>query len=45
MAKYAPDVPHFTPEEAAANIINVTEALTLEKTGKFWHYDGTNLPW
>ncbi|KAF5311840.1 hypothetical protein D9619_002309 [Psilocybe cf. subviscida] len=45
MAKYAPDVPHFTPEEAAANIIKVTEALTLEKTGKFWHYDGTNLPW
>ncbi|KAF8953124.1 hypothetical protein BDZ97DRAFT_1873910 [Flammula alnicola] len=45
MAKYAPQVPHFPPEAAADNVIKISEALTLEKTGAFWHFDGTNLPW
>ncbi|KAF8182633.1 hypothetical protein BJ912DRAFT_977346 [Pholiota molesta] len=45
MAKYAPDVPHFSPEAAAANVVKISQALTLEKTGAFWHFDGTNLPW
>ena len=45
MEKYAPDVPHFMPDQAAQNVITVLQALTLEKTGAFWHYDGTNLPW
>jgi NAD(P)-dependent dehydrogenase (short-subunit alcohol dehydrogenase family) len=45
MAKYAPHVPHFPPEAAAGNVIKISEALTLEKTGAFWHFDGTNLPW
>ncbi|KAF8962120.1 hypothetical protein BDZ97DRAFT_1733307 [Flammula alnicola] len=45
MAKYAANVPHFTPEAAANNVIRTSEALTLEKTGAFWHADGTNLPW
>ncbi|KAF8196527.1 hypothetical protein BJ912DRAFT_900306 [Pholiota molesta] len=45
MAKYAPQVPHFPPEAAADNVIKISQALTLEKTGAFWHFDGTNLPW
>ncbi|KAF9479147.1 NAD(P)-binding protein [Pholiota conissans] len=45
MAKYAGHVRHFTPEESADNVIKVSEALTLDKTGAFWHADGTNLPW
>ncbi|KAF8958901.1 hypothetical protein BDZ97DRAFT_1667971 [Flammula alnicola] len=45
MAKYAPQVPHFPPEAAAGNVIKISQALTLEKTGAFWHFDGTNLPW
>jgi hypothetical protein len=44
MAKYAPHVPHFPPE-AADNVIKISQGLTLEKTGAFWHFDGTNLPW
>ncbi|KAF8184692.1 hypothetical protein BJ912DRAFT_1032348 [Pholiota molesta] len=45
MAKYAPQVPHFPPEAAADNVIKISKALTLENTGAFWHFDGTNLPW
>ncbi|KAF8193700.1 hypothetical protein BJ912DRAFT_960133 [Pholiota molesta] len=45
MAEYAPQVPHFPPEAAAGNVVKISEALTLEKTGAFWHFDGTNLPW
>ncbi len=35
MAKYAPDVPHFTADQAAQNVIKVSQALSLEKTGAF----------
>lgn len=45
MGKYAPGMPHFSTEGAAENVVKVSEALTLEKTGAFWHFDGTNLPW
>ncbi|KAF9475581.1 NAD(P)-binding protein, partial [Pholiota conissans] len=45
MAKYAPQVPHFPPEAAAENVVKISKALTLENTGAFWHFDGTNLPW
>jgi hypothetical protein len=45
MSKYAPQVPHLTPDAAGAGVIKISEALTLEKTASFWHFDGTNLPW
>ncbi|KIM43817.1 hypothetical protein M413DRAFT_389065 [Hebeloma cylindrosporum] len=45
MSKYAPQVPHLTADDAGAGVIKISEALTLEKTASFWHFDGTNLPW
>jgi NAD(P)-dependent dehydrogenase (short-subunit alcohol dehydrogenase family) len=45
MAKYAPNVPHLTTDAAGAGVVKISEALTLEKTASFWHFDGTNLPW
>jgi NAD(P)-dependent dehydrogenase (short-subunit alcohol dehydrogenase family) len=45
MAKYAPEMPRFSTEGAAENVVRVSEALTLEKTGAFWNFDGTDLPW
>ena len=45
MSKYAPQVPHLTPDAAGAGVIKISEALTIEKTASFWHFDGTNLPW
>lgn len=45
MSKYAAHVPRLTPDEAGAGLVKTSEALTLEKTGLFWHFDGTNLPW
>jgi hypothetical protein len=45
MSKYAPQVPHLTTGDAGAGVIKISEALTLEKTASFWHFDGTNLPW
>ncbi|KAF8192916.1 hypothetical protein BJ912DRAFT_1093720 [Pholiota molesta] len=34
MEKYAAHVRHFTPGESADNVVKVSEALTLEKTGR-----------
>ena len=45
MSKYAPQVPHLTPDAAGAGVIKISEALTIDKTASFWHFDGTNLPW
>lgn len=36
---------YIGPEEAAKGIHNVMQNLTLEKTGMFWHSDGSTLPW
>ncbi|PPQ90787.1 hypothetical protein CVT25_012616 [Psilocybe cyanescens] len=42
---YAPQIPRLTPAEAGACLVSISKALTLEKTGQFWHFDGSNLPW
>lgn len=34
-----------TPAAAAACLIEVITALTPETSGRFWHWDGTELPW
>jgi len=34
-----------TPEKSAENIVALTERLTMEDTGKFFHADGRILPW
>ena len=33
------------PAQAAANLIARMDALTLERSGTFWHANGTELPW
>ena len=33
------------PDEAAANLIQRLDTLTLADTGTFWHANGTPLPW
>ena len=33
------------PSQSAANIIALTERLTMNDTGKFFHADGRELPW
>lgn len=35
----------LSPEEAMAGLTSKIETVTLEETGTFWHYDGTQLPW
>lgn len=35
----------LTPEQAARQLIERLDALTLEQTGSFWHGNGTPLPW
>jgi NAD(P)-dependent dehydrogenase (short-subunit alcohol dehydrogenase family) len=40
-----PDGKLFTPEQSAAYIAAVIEGLTPEITGRFWSWDGTELPW
>lgn len=39
--------PHadLTPEASVAGIRKVIEGLTPADSGKFWSYDGSNLPW
>ncbi|MGH8085262.1 MAG: SDR family oxidoreductase [Lysobacter sp.] len=34
-----------SPEQAAAQLIERLDTLTLEQTGTFWHANGTSLPW
>lgn len=36
---------HLTPEQSAEGLSKIMEGLTLEKTGKFWHVHGEELPW
>jgi len=34
-----------TPEESASNLKQVLDQLSPDKTGRFWSWDGTELPW
>jgi hypothetical protein len=33
------------PPDAAAQMLTTLRRLTAADTGKFWNYDGTELPW
>lgn len=35
----------ITPEESVNGILKVLDALSLEQTGKFFHYSGVEIPW
>jgi len=35
----------FSPDQSAGYMLNVLNALTPEKSGCFWAYDGAPLPW
>lgn len=35
----------FSPEETAAKMLNVLDSLAVNDSGKFWSFDGTQLPW
>lgn len=35
----------ITPEESATGILRVIDQLTLDDTGKFFHYTGTEIAW
>lgn len=35
----------FTPVQSAAYMVKVIDNLTPEKTGRFWSWDGSQLPW
>tara|TARA_Y100001968_G_scaffold234685_1_gene217800 strand:+ start:1014 stop:1679 length:666 start_codon:yes stop_codon:yes gene_type:complete len=35
----------ITPEESVKGIIQRIDSLTIANTGKFWHADGSELPW
>ncbi|MEN9224684.1 MAG: SDR family oxidoreductase [Thermostichus sp. HHBFW_bins_43] len=39
-----PDAP-LTAPESISGLIKVIENLTPELTGRYWHYDGSELPW
>ena len=34
-----------TPEESAAHLITIIKELKTSETGKFFNWDGTELPW
>lgn len=34
-----------TPAESASNLKDLIDQLTPDKTGRFWSWDGTELPW
>lgn len=36
---------HMGPQESARQLVQRMDELTLENTGKFWHANGTELPW
>ncbi|HUD70872.1 MAG TPA: SDR family oxidoreductase [Dongiaceae bacterium] len=39
-----PDAP-LTPEQSVTGMRKVLDGLKPEDTGKFWSYDGSNIPW
>ena len=36
---------NWGPAEAAAGLLNRIDELSMPTTGRFWHADGTELPW
>ena len=38
-------MPLQEPAEAVAKVIGIIDRLTPEKTGRFWDYQGGELPW
>ncbi|SIT65723.1 NAD(P)-dependent dehydrogenase, short-chain alcohol dehydrogenase family [Ectothiorhodosinus mongolicus] len=40
-----PDGQLFTPEYSVASMLKVLDRLTPETSGRFWSFDGTELPW
>ena len=43
--KNVPDGKLFTPEKTAGLLLEVLERLSPEQTGRFWGYDGNQIPW
>jgi hypothetical protein len=35
----------ITPEESVSGILKVADNLTMDQTGKFFHYSGSEVPW
>ena len=35
----------YEPDESAAGILSILSGLTLENTWRFWHVDGSLMPW
>lgn len=35
----------LSPEESIGGMIKVLDGMSMEKTGTYWHYDGTTIPW
>jgi hypothetical protein len=33
------------PVDSVAGVIRVIDGLTKEQAGRFWQYDGTEVPW
>jgi NAD(P)-dependent dehydrogenase (short-subunit alcohol dehydrogenase family) len=44
-AKFAGDRKVFTPDESAAKMLRVLAALKPSDTGRFFAYDGSEIPW
>ncbi|KAF8886617.1 hypothetical protein CPB84DRAFT_1749925 [Gymnopilus junonius] len=45
MSDNAPNVKQIEPAASGQGIVKVAEGLTLDKTGEFWNFDGTMIPW
>jgi hypothetical protein len=43
--KNVPESKLFTPAQTAGYLIQVIEELDPKNTGRFWAYDGTEIPW
>lgn len=35
----------FSPEESASHLKKIVDKLTPQQTGRFWSWDGTEIPW
>lgn len=35
----------ITPEESISGMLKVIDSLTMEQSGRFWHYSGSEIPW
>ena len=36
---------YLTPDQSAKGLVALIEKLKKEDSGKFWNYDGTEVPW